>query len=306
MKNEIEDLEPVEKLSKKNPKSHDSLFKWLITSFFTDFMEHYFPDVKIGRFSFIDKEFISKYEALKESLRGDIFVAVETEIDDEIQDIIIHIEHESKKSDMSERVFEYLCYAWMLKKRPVWSIVIYTDKAKWKKDVPNTFWYSFTSTGRKQMHNFEVIKVNKEQSHNLINMHSLMCRLLALVADDRKADPEKMIYEILQAAKNMEDILTDDIKLLIWQWIDFYKKIPEKTVEKIKQEVGMSYIATTITEHYQMQGRFEGKKEGKKEGIKEGIFKTARNMLKDSVPIETIKKYTGLGNEDIDRLNTIK
>jgi predicted transposase/invertase (TIGR01784 family) len=104
----------------------------------------------------------------------------------------------------------------------------------------------------------------------------------------------------------MEDILTDDIKLLIWQWIDFYKKIPEKTVEKIKQEVGMSYIATTITEHYQMQGRFEGKKEGKKEGIKEGIFKTARNMLKDSVPIETIKKYTGLGNEDIDRLNTIK
>jgi len=207
---------------------------------------------------------------------------------------------------MSERVFEYLCYAWMLKKRPVWSIVIYTDKAKWKKDVPNTFWYSFTSTGRKQMHNFEVIKVNKEQSHNLINMHSLMCRLLALVADDRKADPEKMIYEILQAAKNMEDILTDDIKLLIWQWIDFYKKIPEKTVEKIKQEVGMSYIATTITEHYQMQGRFEGKKEGKKEGIKEGIFKTARNMLKDSVPIETIKKYTGLGNEDIDRLNTVK
>jgi hypothetical protein len=100
MKNEIEDLEPVEKLSKKNPKSHDSLFKWLITSFFTDFMEHYFPDVKIGRFSFIDKEFISKYEALKESLRGDIFVAVEAEIEDEIQDILIHIEHESKKSDM--------------------------------------------------------------------------------------------------------------------------------------------------------------------------------------------------------------
>ncbi len=64
-----------------NPKSHDSLFKWLITAFTDDFFAHYFPDIRIGRYSFIDKEFVQKYEALKESLRGDLFVVMEVETD---------------------------------------------------------------------------------------------------------------------------------------------------------------------------------------------------------------------------------
>jgi len=28
----------------KNPKIHDALFKWLITSFTEEFFAHYFPD----------------------------------------------------------------------------------------------------------------------------------------------------------------------------------------------------------------------------------------------------------------------
>jgi len=61
---------------KKNPKSHDSLFKWLIAAFLEDFFNHYFPDVtiKIGKDPFLDKEFIQKYEALKESIKGDVQV----------------------------------------------------------------------------------------------------------------------------------------------------------------------------------------------------------------------------------------
>jgi len=66
----------------KNPKSHDALFKWLIATFIVEFFEHYFPDVnvKIGKDPFLDKEFISKYEALKASLEGDIFLIVEVNI----------------------------------------------------------------------------------------------------------------------------------------------------------------------------------------------------------------------------------
>jgi len=32
-----------------NPKTHDALFKWLITSFTEEFFAHYFPDIKIGK-----------------------------------------------------------------------------------------------------------------------------------------------------------------------------------------------------------------------------------------------------------------
>ena len=130
----------------KNPKSHDSLFKWLIAAFLVDFFAHYFPDITIGKFSFIDKEFISKYKALKESLKGDLFIAVEMEIDKVWHQVIIHIELESKRSDMRERVFQYLCYGWLLKKMPIWSIVVYTDDAKWRKPLPKSYWYALPKT----------------------------------------------------------------------------------------------------------------------------------------------------------------
>jgi methyl-accepting chemotaxis protein len=157
-----------------NPKSHDSLFKWLISAFLVDFFAHYFPDITIGKFSFIDKEFISKYKALKESLKGDLFIAVEMEIDKVWHQVIIHIELESNRSDMRERVFQYLCYGWLLKQLPIWSIVVYTDDAKWLKPLPKSYWYAFTKDKKKLYHEFDIIKVNKEKSKDLIQKKSLL------------------------------------------------------------------------------------------------------------------------------------
>jgi predicted transposase/invertase (TIGR01784 family) len=251
-----------------NPKAHDSLFKWLIGSFTKEFFSHYFPDIKTGKYVLIDKEFISKYEALKESLKGDIFIAVEIEIEDEIHEVVIHIEHQSKKEDMSDRVLEYFCYIWLMKKKPVWSIVVYTDDAVWRKPVLNKTFCAFDSTNKKQFHKFDVIHINDEKSEELIKNHSLMCKLLALKANDKGTDPEKLIREIFKAAASMKNELNDDIKLLIWQWVGFYKKISDNKVEKIKEEVGMDFVASTITEHYEQQGWLKGKEEGAIEAFK--------------------------------------
>ena len=198
-----------------NPKSHDSLFKWLITSFTREFFAHYFPKIQIGRYRFIDKEFISKYEALKESLKGDLFLLIEVEIDGEFEEVAIQIEHQSEKEDISERLFEYLCYVWLLKKKPVWSMVIYTDEAIWRKSVPDHFHYGFSSKCQKQYFHFEVIKVKNEKSRDLSQKHSLLCKLLALKANDEGTDPKQLIYEIYQATARMKEQLNTDQLLLI-------------------------------------------------------------------------------------------
>ncbi|MDM8563389.1 hypothetical protein QUF54_08560, partial [Candidatus Marithioploca araucensis] len=85
------------------------------------------------------------------------------------------------------------CYAWLLKKKPVWSIVIYTDDAVWRKQVTDRFWYAFDSQNGKQYHHFDVIKVKAEKSGDLIKKHSLMCKLLTLKADDRKSNPDELV-----------------------------------------------------------------------------------------------------------------
>jgi len=261
-----------------NPKSHDSLFKWLITSFTRDFFAHYFPGINLGQYSFLDKEFISKYEALKESLKGDLFLLMEVEIDHNFQEVAIQIEHQSEREEVAKRLFEYLCYVWLLKQKPVWSIVIYTDDALWRKPVADQFCYGFSSVQPKQYFHFDVIKVNRETSRDLLNKHSLLCKLLALKANDEGMAPETLVYEIYQAVAQMKDQLTADQLLLVKQWVDFYKKVPEPVLQKIKQEVNMEFVETTISEHVYNQGKVEGKAEGKAEGLLEGQLVVLENL----------------------------
>ena len=287
-----------------NPKSHDSLFKWLITAFTREFFEHYFPNIKIGKYTFIDKEFISKYETLKESLKGDLFLAMEVETDGILREIVIQIEHQSEREDISERVYEYSCYAWLLKKKPVWSIVIYTDDAVWRKPVTDKFWYAFDSQNGKQYHHFDVIKVKAEKSSELIKKHSLLCKLLTLKADDRKTNPDELVYEIYQAAAAMKNELTNEQLLLIDQWVNFYKKVSEKRLDQIKKEIKMSFIETTITEHIYNQGWTKGEAKGEAKGKAKGKKETAINLLKMGVDVKIINQATGFSEKEIKQLSS--
>jgi predicted transposase/invertase (TIGR01784 family) len=215
---------------------------------------------------------------------------------------VIQIEHQSEKEDISERVYEYSCYAWLLKKKPVWSIVIYTDDAIWRKPITNRFWYAFDSQNGKQYHHFDVIKVKAEKSSDLIKKHSLMCKLLTLKADDKKANPDELVYEIYKAAAAMKGELTNEQLLLIEQWVSFYKKVSKQRLDKIKKEVKMSFIETTITEHVYNQGWMKGEAEGKAEGEAEGKKETAINLLKMGIDVEIINKATGFSKKEIKQL----
>ncbi len=255
----------------KNPKRHDSLFKWLIASFTEEFFKHYFPSVRIGAYRSIDKEFIQKYEALKESLKGDLFMVMDVEIEGAPRDIVIQIEHKSERKDVREKVYEYSCYAWLLERKPVWSIVIFTDEAMWRKPVPDAYWFAFDSENKKQFHHFDVIKVKEEKSSDLIKKHSMLCKLLALKANDKGADPEQLVYEIYRTASEMKHILRDEQRLLIDQWVNAYKKVSDQKLKRIKEEVKMTYVATTIKEHIQYESEMIGEKRGVEIGEKRGV-----------------------------------
>ena len=256
----------------KNPKIHDSLMKWLIASFTLEFFTHFFPNRVIGKYTFVDKEFISKYEALKESIKDDLFIMMEMEVDGELRDIFIQIEHKSKREDVSNKLYEYHCYAWLLKKKPVWSIAIYTDDAVWRKRVSDSFFYGFSDKMGKQHYHFDVIKIKDEKSNDLIQKHSLMCKLLALKADDKDVDREYIIREIYKAAAALEDKLDDDKKLLLEQWVDAYRKLPKEKVRIIREEIKMSYVATTISEYIRNEGEIIGEIKGQ--------IKMLENLLK--------------------------
>ena len=58
------------------------------------------------------------------------------------------------------------------------------------------------------------------------------CKLLALKAGDSDVGSKALIYEIYKYLEDMKNELTNEEKLLAEQWVQAYKKVPEKTVEK--------------------------------------------------------------------------
>jgi glycyl-tRNA synthetase alpha subunit len=74
----------------------------------------------------------------------------------------------------------------LLKRKPVWSIAVYTDDAIWRKPVSDRYYYGFNPEQAQQYFQFSVIKINAEKSQDLMQKHSLLCRLLALKANAKK------------------------------------------------------------------------------------------------------------------------
>ena len=50
-------------------------------------------------------------------------------------------------------------------------------------------------------------------------------------------------------------------------------------------------------------GYDDGKADGKAEGLEEGKKIVAKNLLKDSIPIEVVSRNTGLSEEELEELN---
>ena len=54
------------------------------------------------------------------------------------------------------------------------------------------------------------------------------------------------------------------------------------------------------------KGREEGREEGKAEGRMQEKYDTARKMLSDGMPTDIVIKYTGLSEEEVQKLNVPK
>lgn len=74
-----------------------------------------------------------------------------------------------------------------------------------------------------------------------------------------------------------------------------------KALEENKIDGGeiMQSLAQTLRNERKEIWIKEGKKEGIKEGEKEHAKKVAMNMLHDNCPIEIIKRYSGLTEQEI-------
>ena len=137
-----------------------------------------------------------------------------------------------------------------------------------------------------------------------------MCKQLALKADNKKTNPDELVYEIYRAAAALKNELTNEQLLLIDQWVSFYKKVSDQRLDSMKKENKMSFVETTITEHVFNQGWIKGAADGEVkgktddiiEGKADGKKETAINLLKMGLDVNFINQATGLQVKEIKQL----
>jgi predicted transposase/invertase (TIGR01784 family) len=131
---------------------------------------------------------------------------------------------------------------------------------------------------------------NKELGENVFLLSALA--LMKSIADDN-------LDSIVEVFKFWhEKGFTNKEKILFFlTYISETKDIEPKEVKEMLEKVRIEGgdIMPTLAQRF----RDEGRHEGIKEGIKEEKLETARRMLHDDFPIESIIKYTGLTEKEI-------
>ena len=92
---------------------------------------------------------------------------------------------------------------------------------------------------------------------------------------------------VCMSYEEMENIVREDDKLMT-------------LVEKLKELGEDDEILSIYTAKDDMEMRLsDARIDGRAEGEERGIEKTARNMLKDGLPIDQIQKYTGMSEKSV-------
>ena len=134
-----------------------------------------------------------------------------------------------------------------------------------------------------EFHYIELPKYKKREQSKFTRLDQWMC-----VFTQRKG-------EIMLAEKENKEIKK------AMNTLDFISEDPKER-ERHNSIIMAEYNRLTSEHNF-----FEaGVEEGKKEGIKEGVIKTAKAMLEEKIPIETIMKITELSREEIEKLNNTK
>lgn len=127
------------------------------------------------------------------------------------------------------------------------------------------------------------LKRIKEMYYNKSELTKLEKELLVMTLDD-----EEELQKVSKGCKEME-IVADKIS----------KVSKEEELQGIYDiEEQEKFIRDRISFHAYNKGMSEGEKEG----TKKGIIITAKNLLKQNIPIDVIANATGLSKEEIEKL----
>ena len=257
---------------------HDRLFKELLTTFFVEFLELFFPKLAetLERDSI---EFLSQ-ELFVNIFEGDAYhadIIVKARFKDSAAFFLIHVEHQSTApSTFPRRFFRY--YSAILEKHglPVYPIVVYSHDAP-KKAQPNVYRVDFPD-GEVLRFKYRVVQLNRLPWRRFVNSDNPIGSALMAKMKIAERDRPKVKAECLRLMVTLQ--LNRAKMKLIASFVDAYLNLTDAEDKRFNQSLAEVQLlpkqreeVVEIVTSWERKGMEKGLLEGLEKGIKKGIEK---------------------------------
>jgi hypothetical protein len=288
--------------------NHDQLFKELLTTFFVEFLELFFPSIleylDTDSIQFVNKELFTDVIQGEKKIMDIVALAKFQQQD---YSFLVHIENESSnKTDFNQRLFRYFCSLFLRYNRPIYPIVVFSydspqrlDKSDFVIDFPDKQVLKF---------DYEIVQLNRLNWRDFLQQKNpVAAALMAKMKIDKQDRPTVKA----QCLRLMVTLSLDAAKMqLISGFVDSYLRLNSTEEELFQSELGTMKTREReqimqITTSWKEEGRVEGRVEGRQEGrIEEKLAITLRllNRKLGNLPEEIATRIKSLEPNQLDSL----
>ena len=242
--------------------NHDQLFKELITTFFVEFLELFFPAVleylDTDSIQFIDKELFTDVARGEKNILDLVALA---KFQSQDYSFLIHVENQASNApEFNHRMFRYFCSLFLKYDCPIYPIVIFSydrpqrlDKSSFEIAFPNKRVINF---------DYEIVQLNRLDWRDFIKQKNPVAAALMSKMKIEKSDRPLVKAECLRL---MVTLKLDPAKMqLISGFIDSYLRLNPAENKIFQSELSTMELQEReqimqITTSWKEEGRLEEK-----------------------------------------------
>jgi predicted transposase/invertase (TIGR01784 family) len=268
---------------------HDRLFKELISTFFTEFIELFLPAIACD----IDKKSIQflPEEVLVDVTAGDkkiIDLLAKVKYQEKDTFFLIHVEAQSyTQQDFAKRMFKYFARLYEKYDLPIYPVVIFSFDEPLR---PEPKIHSIT------FHNLDVLKfefaaiqLNRISWQDYLNQQN---PIAAALMAKMNISPEERPQVKAECLRLLTTLKLDPARMqLISGFVDTYLNLNEAEEQTFKAVISTMGLEER-EEYMEIITSWERK----------ALEKVALNSLREGLPVETVARITGLTVEQVQQL----
>lgn len=265
----------------ENQIDHDRLFKELLETFFTEFMELFFPEaarsIDLIQIKFLQQELFTDVTAGE---KHKVDILVETRLKNEPGLILVHVEPQAYvQKNFNERMFIYFSRLYEKYRRRILPVAVFSyDRVL---NEPDSFklGFPFLDVLNFRFYKLELKKLNWQeyiQSDNPV---------AAALLSKMGFKPEEKVPVKLEFMRMLVRLKLDPARMeLLAGFFETYLKLNREEEEQYNRELGKLDskevdVIMQITTSWHEKGRAEGRAEGRTEGRAEGRVERTREII---------------------------